>query len=201
MYQPSKVPVKRSIPEIWLGVLDKDPECWSELVRLFEPLVYAVARRVGLSLTECDDCAQETWLSLLRSRRNIRDPNRIGAWLTKAVSRRAARIARNREKDLCNDPVAEPAALMELPDEELERLETAALIRLAISALDPRCERLVHALYFAPEDKKYSDIARDLGLPPNSFGPTRSRCLKKLKAILEEMGCDRVLNGRDEGSS
>ena len=192
--------VHRTISEIWQGVLDKDPECWSDLVYLLEPLVYSIARKIGLSEGECDDCAQETWLSLLRARHKIKDPNRIPAWLIRAVSRRAIRVAKSRERDLCADPAFEPAAPGELPDADLDRLETAAQLRLALNALDPRCRRLLHALYLAPEEKKYADIARDLGLPPNSLGPTRSRCLIKLRAILEEMGYDRVLTGPDEGS-
>ena len=192
--------MKRNISVLWKGVLDRDPECWSELVYRFEPLVYAIARKTGLSAIESDDCVQETWLSLLRTRHKIRDPNKLSAWLARAVSRRAVRLAKSREKDLRVNDAAEPRGFNELPDEELERFETAALLRMAIESLEPRCQRLLHALYFAPEDKKYSDIARDLGLPPNSFGPTRSRCLKKLRSILEEMGYRRVLNNPHQDS-
>lgn len=192
--------MKRSLSELWKGVLAKDPECWSELVHQLEPLVYAIARKTGLSATESDDCAQETWLALFRTRRNIRDPNKIPSWLAKAVSRRAARTAKTREKDLGVSAATDHAATTALPDEELERFETAALVRIAVDSLEPRCRRLLHALYFAPEDKKYSDIARDLGVPLNSFGPTRSRCLRKLRTILEGMGCADVLNNPDEDS-
>jgi RNA polymerase sigma factor (sigma-70 family) len=192
--------MNRTLVEIWQGVLDKDPECWSELVHRLEPLLYAVARRTGLSVAESDDCAQETWLSLLRTRHNIKDPNKIPAWLARATSRRAVRIVTTREKDLRVENTTEPAAPDELPDKELERLETATLVRLAVDSLEPRCRQLLHALYFAPEDKKYRDIAHDLGLPPNSFGPTRMRCLEKLKTILEEMDCDRVLNRPNKDS-
>ena len=192
--------MKRNISVLWKGVLDRDPECWGELVYRFEPLVYAIARKTGLSAIESDDCVQETWLSLLRTRHKIRDPNKLSAWLVRAASRRAVRMAKSREKDLRVNDAAEPRGFNELPDEELERFETAALLRMAIESLEPRCQRLLHALYFAPEDKKYGDIARDLGLPPNSFGPTRSRCLKKLRSILEEMGYRRVLNNPRQDS-
>lgn len=192
--------MSRTISELWQGVLDKDPECWSELVHLLEPLVYATARRTGLSAAEADDCAQETWLSLLRTRHRIKEPTSIPAWLIRAVSRRAIRIAKTREKDAGTGEAVEAAAPNAPPDEELERLEAATLVRVAVKSLGPRCQRLLHALYFAPEEKKYSDIARDLGLPPNSFGPTRSRCLQKLRTILEGMRYEPVLNGPDRDS-
>jgi len=192
--------MNRALSEIWQGVLDKDPECWSELVHRLEPLVYAVARQTGLSPTESDDCAQEVWLSLLRARHNIIEPNSIPAWLIRAVSRRAVRTAKNREKDHDVDTAVEAEAISELPDARLERLESAAIVRVAVATLPPRCQKLLQALYFAPEEKRYADIARDLGLPPNSFGPTRSRCLGKLRAVLESMGYEQVLNRRDEVS-
>ena len=185
--------MKRDISDLWQGVLDKDPECWSELVHRLEPLVYAVARKIGLSSAECDDCAQETWLSLFRTRYKIKDPNKIPSWLARTASRRAGRLAKTRGKEAAAGKLAESAISRELPDEELERLEAAALVRLAIESLEPRCQALLNALYLAPEHKKYKDIARDLGLPPNNFGPTRSRCLKKLRSILEKMEHHRVL--------
>jgi RNA polymerase sigma factor (sigma-70 family) len=190
----------QDLSTLWKGVLDKDPEAWSELVRLFEPLVYAVARKTGLSSTECDDCAQETWLALFRTRYRIENPNKIPAWLARAVSRRAGRMAKNRGTDTHTEIIPEALTPGELPDEELERLEAAALVRVAVESLGPRCRKLLHALYLSPEHKKYKDIARDLGLPPNSFGPTRTRCLNKLKSILEGMGYDQVLKPPDRDS-
>ena len=190
----------QDLSTIWKGVLDKDPEAWSELVHLLEPLVYAVARKSGLSAAECDDCAQETWLSLFRTRHRIENPNKIPAWLARAVSRRAGRMAKTRGRDSHAENLPELQTSGELPDEELERLEAAALVRVAVASLGPRCRQLLHALYLAPEHKKYRDIARDLGLSPNSFGPTRTRCLNKLRSILEGMDYDWVLKRPDRDS-
>jgi RNA polymerase sigma factor (sigma-70 family) len=192
--------MKRSIAVLWKGVLDRDPECWSELVSRFEPLVYAVARKVGLSDSESDDCAQETWLSLFRTRHKIKTPNKIPGWLVRTASRRSTRIARGREKDIIIEESPEVMDRECLPDEELERLETATLVHLAIESLEPRCRQLLHALYLSPKEKKYREIARDLGIPANSFGPIRSRCLRKLKSILHELGYDEVLNDHGGGS-
>jgi len=186
--------------DIWCGVLDKNPECWSELVRRLEPLVYSAARRIGLSLGEADDCVQETWIALYHSRHRIKDPTRIPSWLVRTASRRAVRMARRRDRDVEGVEVVETAPSLRLPDEELERLETAALVRLALDSVEPRCRRLLHALYLAPATKKYRQISRELGIPPNSFGPTRSRCLKKLRQILKEFGCELVPNSRGEDS-
>jgi len=187
--------------DIWCGVLDKNPESWSKLVRRLEPLVYSAARRIGLSLGEADDCVQETWIALYRSRHRIKDPSRIPSWLVRTASRGAVRMARRRDRDIEGDEGTHTVSSGSLPDEELERLETAALVRLALDSMEPRCRRLLHALYLAPATKKYHQISRELGIPPNSFGPTRSRCLKKLRQILTRLGCEFVLNGPDHDSA
>jgi DNA-directed RNA polymerase specialized sigma24 family protein len=75
-----------------------------------------------------------------------------------------------------------------LPDEDVALLERQAHLEHALSLIDPRCRTLLAELFFAPEERSYRDIARKLRIPVNSLGPTRIRCLKKLKKILEELG-------------
>lgn len=80
---------------------------------------------------------------------------------------------------------ADEAPSATLPDEELERLTH---LKLGLSQLDKRCSEVLKSVFLASPDKKYRDIAADLGMPPNSLGPTRMRCLKKLRKILEVLG-------------
>ena len=74
-----------------------------------------------------------------------------------------------------------------LPDEELLRLERYGQLITALAHLDARCRTLLHAVFLSPEEMSYRDIAKELGIPVNSMGPTRKRCLNKLKKILTEM--------------
>lgn len=74
------------------------------------------------------------------------------------------------------------------PEDELIRLERQALLEVAVAQLDDRCRTLIESLFYSPKDKSYRQIANELGIPPNSLGPIRSRCLKRLKKILDEMG-------------
>lgn len=52
--------------------------------------------------------------------------------------------------------------------------------------MDERCKDLLFALYFDPEEPSYEKVAERLSMPVGSIGPTRARCLKRLKKILEE---------------
>ena len=73
-----------------------------------------------------------------------------------------------------------------LPDEQLLILEEQHRIRTALSSLDERCKTLLEMLFYASEPPSYADIARSLGLPEGSIGPTRARCLAKLLRMLKQ---------------
>jgi DNA-directed RNA polymerase specialized sigma24 family protein len=56
-----------------------------------------------------------------------------------------------------------------------------------VSQLSERCQRLLRIVAF--EDRPdYAGIARDLSMPIGSIGPTRGRCLDKLKTLLRSDG-------------
>jgi RNA polymerase sigma factor (sigma-70 family) len=181
-------PVETSLENLWRRVRNGDTRAWEELVRTFMRLVLAVARRTGLSQSDAEDCAQYTWYSLYRSRNAVKDPNSLPGWLIRVASRRSRHIIRRDMKENRRRQNSEEPSAPGLPDEEILRFERAALVRLALKQMDPRCRELLTALFLAPAELSYDDIARRLGIPVNSMGPTRARCLAKLRKLLEEMG-------------
>ena len=72
----------------------------------------------------------------------------------------------------------------------MAELESQAVLEAAVAQLDGRCKKLVTWLFLSPRQISYSDISHRLGVKPNSLGPLRSRCLKKLRKILKDMGFD-----------
>jgi len=170
----------------WREILEGDPQAWEELVLAYSPLVQAVLRRTGLSREDCDDCLQQTWLDLFQARQKIKEPDKIGAWLTQTAYHKAMKLLRRRAIAARSDRQAKLITPPRLPEQELLVQERQSLLRLAMFRLDDRCRRLLEAVFFSDEDLSYKEIAASLDIPLNSFGPTRSRCLAKLKAILEE---------------
>jgi DNA-directed RNA polymerase specialized sigma24 family protein len=79
-----------------------------------------------------------------------------------------------------------------LPEEEVLALERQHLIRRAVAALGRPCRELLTQLFYRDEPPAYAEISRDLGMPVSSIGPTRGRCLAKLKAALKKIGFDRA---------
>ena len=75
--------------------------------------------------------------------------------------------------------------LVPLPDELLLRLEEQNRVRTAVVSLEERCRRLLIILFYQPQTPPYTEIATTLGMSEGSIGPTRARCLQKLRRLLE----------------
>jgi RNA polymerase sigma factor (sigma-70 family) len=173
---------------LWREVLSDDTVAWSELVGRYQPLVYAVSTRAGLSAADVADCFQQTWVVLYENRKKIKDSSRLSAWLVTTTKREAMRLRRQAERKSSIADQCEPADTNPLPDEELAILERQVQLERAIQELDPRCRKLVELFFFAPEKNTYDQIASSLGLASNSLGALRRRCLNRLKEILRRNG-------------
>ena len=68
------------------------------------------------------------------------------------------------------------------------RWEQQHVIRTAISQLTQQCQTLLRKLFYTDQSLSYAELSADVGIPVASIGPTRARCLGRLKAALEKMG-------------
>ena len=64
-------------------------------------------------------------------------------------------------------------------------LEQQQLVREAVESLPERCRHLLTMLFYEKDELSYADIGRRLGMPVSSVGPTRARCLEKMKRLLQ----------------
>ena len=174
--------------QLWSGIKDADPLAWNILVRRYEALVYTIATRAGLSMADASDCFQQTWLLLFKHKRKITQPERLSAWLTTTAKREAIRIGQRQNRDVDIDAIPQVADVRPLADEEMENLERRSRLDSVMKRLDDRCRKLLNALFLEPESRSYEEIAEDLGFPKNSMGPVRSRCMAKLRALVENEG-------------
>ncbi|MFI5386177.1 MAG: RNA polymerase sigma factor, partial [Fimbriimonadales bacterium] len=72
-------------------------------------------------------------------------------------------------------------------DENAAQAERADLVRRYVGALNDRCRELLSMLYLR-DDPSYIEVAEKLGMPIGAIGPTRARCLDKLRRDLERGG-------------
>lgn len=169
-----------------LACLQGQQAAWDALVERYERLVYSVALKSGIAPADADDVFQAVFISLFRNLESLKDESRVSAWLITTSYRESWRVAKRRQK-AGSDEIAreEPAAPS---SDELEALERQQLVRQALTELGGPCQTLLTALFLGKDEVRYDAIARELGIPIGSIGPTRARCLKKLEKILAKHG-------------
>lgn len=155
------------------------------VVEELNPLLWHVARSQGLSSDDAADVVQTTWLELVRQLHQIRSPMALTSWLVSATRREAWHSTARRRKH--SGSGAE--ILEQIPDDAPdidERLGTDERHRTLwrhFALLPERCRALLRVVAQV-ERPDYVAIAEAMGMPHGSIGPTRGRCLAKLRALL-----------------
>lgn len=167
-----------------------DADAWAKLIEETSDLVWSVARRQGMNDDDAGDVFQGTYLALHGSLANMRSGQALPKWLGVTASRECHRVRRRKARLSSADP--EPVLAQVIDETESAETRTqsdvdAFLARRGLAELGGRCQQLLEKLYFA-DDVDYAEVSRELGMPVGSIGPTRARCLAKLKKILEREG-------------
>jgi RNA polymerase sigma factor (sigma-70 family) len=166
-----------------------DAVALDELVRVMTPVLWHVVRAYRLTAELAEDVVQTTWLSLVRSRASIQEPAAVGGWLTTTARREAWKVAKANGRGI---PVEEDELSRRLPDEdsaeaEVVRRDGDERLWGAVERLSERCQALLRIVAFEHRPD-YTTIAANLGMPVGSIGPTRGRCLQKLRTMIEKNG-------------
>ncbi len=172
-----------------------DSAAWGVLVQRYQRLVYAIVRRVGMDDHAAADVFQTVFSRLVTHLPRIAEPHRLQAWIVTTAKREAllqrARsqrtVSMTRAGDGQDDTVEwDIADDSPLPEALLDDLQQGHQLRLAVDRLDTRCRDLLLLLFGDADDNPaYDEVARRLNMPVGSVGPTRSRCLGKLRRLLE----------------
>lgn len=164
---------------------DGDRSALDELVRRISPLLWQVVRSYGLDRTSAEDVVQTTWMTLIRKSEHVRDDQAVLRWLTMTARREAWRVAQSQTR---SNPTEETVIELSMPSArspESEVLESDIMRRLwgHVGELDARCQHLLRVVAFQ-ERPDYASLAARLDMPMGSIGPTRSRCLSKLRTLI-----------------
>ena len=168
-----------------------DQDAWETLVRTYANLVYAVIRRCGIGGDEAADLFQEVWVAAWDGLASLRDERVLAGWLATIAARLARRALRRRIQSMTEDGerFETEAMLAQDPDPtpdllaiEIERSQT---VRTAVEALSERDRQIVYAFFYDPASPSYARIAERLGVSPETVGPLRTRCLRRLRAALD----------------
>jgi RNA polymerase sigma factor (sigma-70 family) len=166
-----------------------DQRAWEGLIGRFGGLVWSVARAHGLSRADAADVSQTAWLRLVEHLHRLRDPERVGTWLAATARHEALRTLRRARRQL---PVGDDAELdaelgrsrppVDSPEARTLAAERSDLLWRAFAALPPRCQTLLRVLMADPPPS-YQQVAVAMDMPIGSIGPTRGRCLHRLRQL------------------
>jgi RNA polymerase sigma factor (sigma-70 family) len=153
----------------------------SKLVERFTRRICLVARMHRLAAEDVEDVMQTTWLRLLEHADKIRDPAAVGAWLETTARRESLRLLRtsSRERPTDNELMLD-APVAPVDDERLQATERRVALAAALKQVSGHQRELLSMLFAEPAPS-YSEISRRLGMPIGSIGPTRARCLARLR--------------------
>jgi RNA polymerase sigma factor (sigma-70 family) len=158
-----------------------DVDAWAEILRRYQRLVVAIARGYGLDSHAAADIAQTAFAVLVESLDRLRPGTRLAPWLATVARRHTWRALHHRRREpLVED--FEPRVTGE-PSPIDVRTEVAWLAD-GLTRLGSRCRQLLEALFLRTDEPTYSEISAELAMPIGSIGPTRVRCLAKLRLLL-----------------
>jgi RNA polymerase sigma factor (sigma-70 family) len=165
-----------------------DKPAWERLVDQYSRLIWAMTRDFKLAETDAADVVQTTWLRLLEHIDRIEYPERIASWLATTARHECLRhLTSGKRVTLVDDHDATFGRFVEHQADVDERLlaeERAKAVRAAVATLPTRSQQLLELLMADPP-VSYTEISDQLGLPIGSIGPTRGRCLDRLRLILQ----------------
>ena len=150
---------------------------WDELVRLHSRAVWKVAWSFRLTAADREDVYQSTWIRALERLSQVREPDRLHAWLMTIARNEALAVVRTRERLV---PVEQtPAGVAHPVDAEaVERDERYRIAAAALAKLGPRCRELVRLL---TAGLSYGEIENVMGWAPGGTAIRRARCLEALR--------------------
>jgi len=161
-----------------------DQRAWDALVERYAPLLWSICRSYRLAGPDAADVSQNVWLTLAARLDTLRDPAALPGWLATTARRECARARRAAARPQAAVPMP---GIENIPDpqagtaeQQLLAAERHAALRQALASLPPDGQRLI-ALLIADPPVPYTAISSELGIPVGSIGPTRARCLDKLR--------------------
>ncbi len=161
-----------------------DQAAWQSIVEMHHRLVWWMLGSFSFDHATQEDIYQTVWFRLAEHLDQLRDPERLPAWLATTTRNEALKRARYerrvRPSDFADFDVVD---IRPGPEEVVEGAEQRESVLDAFARLDETCRELL-ILCTADPPLGYDEISEIWGRPIGSIGPTRARCLDQLKRLM-----------------
>lgn len=169
-----------------------DEAAWRRFMNDYGRLIFLVAKRMGLPQEDREEVFQSTCMSVLRFIGTLRDPEKLTSWIYSISYRHGLDLVKK------NRPADREAVAAEIDDwtpgalELVEQLDRAARLRAAVEKLPVKCRKILYAIYLDGSNPTYEKISQREGIPVGSIGPTRARCLEKLRRLVLDVSGEAI---------
>jgi RNA polymerase sigma factor (sigma-70 family) len=159
----------------------------AQITAELSPMLWNVARAAGLAAADAEDVVQTAWERLLYHLADIRVPQALIGWLVVTTKHEAWRIRSSGRRQR----PADQEWLTAIPDdaagaeEQILLDEQQRALWRAVGRLSAQCQELLRIVAFVPRPD-YQSVSAALGMPVGSIGPTRGRCLEKIRVLLAD---------------
>ena len=157
-----------------------DRTAWNELVERFSRYVYAISvQAFRLSEHDAEDVFQDVFMRAYQNLDRLRDDAAIRPWLAQMTRRLCIDRLRAGAREAPADQELEPAEI----DETLATLDEALAVHEALAATPGHCREMLDRFFC--RDESYRMIGQALGLPAGTIASRISRCLARMRELLE----------------
>jgi len=174
--------------ELIEGCLRREEGPWRDLIKRYRRLIYSIP--VAYRSADPDEIFQIVAVKLFENLATLRNHGGVAAWIATTTRRECMAAARKGKRSVSIDEQPEHAFSEPPPDvaQTLLDIECEHMLHLALEGLGGMCETLLKALYLEDPTPSYKEISRRIERPVGSLGPTRARCLTKLKELYFGLG-------------
>lgn len=163
-----------------------DRAAFAQIVERYQRAVYAVAYSGTRNRSLADDVAQDTFVIAWRRLGELRDAERLGAWLCGIARNRARELRRQTHREVPVDSTPEPPHPT-TPYDDITEVEAERIVAAALGQV-PDVYREPLVLYYC-EERSIDDVAKALGISPATTNKRLSRGRRYLAervAIVEQ---------------
>ena len=166
--------------------LNGDEQAWVTLLERYNRLIYTIPLRFGFTKAMADEIHQETCLIMLEKLDTLQDREQLRSWLMTVTRRACIKRWRTKTVEEVELTDAEQVGYSTI-EENMGRLEEQFLVQEAFTQISERCQHLLQSLFLTDPPLSYDEISEQLDISLGSIGPTRSRCLDKLRREVERI--------------
>jgi len=155
----------------------------------YRRLVFSIPNKFGFSPSDCNDVFQTVCVKLIEHLQDLKDEAKVSSWLITTTTRHCIHVRSMKHRDVSDEEgMEETPDTAETSEDARIRCDQEQNVREAVSEMADRCRRLLELLYLDTSDPSYADVSEKLKMPVSSIGPTRARCLDKLRVMLRRRG-------------